>query len=494
MLSLNGRSYRRPLADISDAELAHIGRTVFPKGLPLHAKFNAEGPSYINEELVPAVVNILDAARYDLDGDGQAENIYALHIPRFVPDPQHTDYPYFWDGPMSLAILSADNSTLLWQSSKDLNYVGVSGAMLHRPCTFIAPYQIAPDIPGLLFYRWVQIDGSGGGGEDWVTIYAWQNGTVSQVWEDRGSKGNSVGGGYNHYETSYIHLLDADADGIPEVLKTTTIQTSQGGGVPTVYDFHFRLRLPGSLAYKWTGQGYTACTLRPHDDTAELWPLRCGTTPFYASLISSTITLDGDLSDFAQLQYHNENASTPCVYHFQWRGTLNALWDSDTLYLGLNAREEAHSLKLWFDTDLAGDFARPTPNQDEVFIDITLLPGDDSAPQVTVMRPDAAGEWQPDPAATARVRAVGRLELAIPLDLLGLQDALQGVRFGTVEYETGFSSTIPFAVYRPRAIRAIGFAAELDYIDGYTGWEQPNKPLLDFDPTTWDNLVFMAEN
>jgi hypothetical protein len=407
----------------------------------------------------------------DADGDGQVETLLAYLIhPRYG----EVMWDRFPNGLLGLAIFGADDSLRARFPEETLEF-------LSNLNVTVQPVALAPNQPGLLFYRERTLQGSGAIWNDDLVLYRWDAGVWRQAWQGLIAGGGAQGAGQSGRVADAAWLEDVDGDAQAELLFHRTVRqlaTGPAAPLPSRWTQNYTLALPGAVALRFDGTTYTPAYLVTARGQTRIRPRQ---PLFYAPRLSQPVVLDGDPSDWEQIEYHRQltfavGGSSPSL--------LRVAWDDLNLYLAAPVTAD-RAVLIALDTDLAGDFSSAALDADDWLLELVFPVVPRCAGPVTahVLHP---------PQAAIDVRAAIRpapqhtdceLELAIPLATLGL-DGRSLVR--TPGWVAGSPDPQAGRDYRPTAGRVMGLAAG-DETRPLTA------PFRRDDPTTWTTLVFMAD-
>lgn len=407
---------------------------------------------------------------FDANGDGQDETllVYLVH-----PYPHHPDADKHPGGDLALALFAA-NGRLLWRSQPEnlTDWWAVDGLI-----TAATPVRLGPGVTGLLFYRLWIFGGSGAGRAGSVTLYRWDGQVFTSVWEWTTTGGGRMGAGLGSHMDETVWLEDVDGDGWNEVL----VKRVEG-----VQDLeleyravNYTLYLPGALAFRWDGRAYVPGYFM---DEGQMTPIRPQLYVTFATRLSYSLSVDGDKGDWAQIEYWGSLNLRP--NRDQPRPNAMIAWDEQKFYL-TTEMIFGRTITLTLDTDLAGDFANPILNDDDVVLAVTLPTGPTCTNPVFIR---SLHPSQKNLEAQAAIRQISypsgcNLELSIPLTVLGLNGRTLVPAPGWV---AGSIKPRDPREYHPHAGLIIGFAIAAD--------DQASVPDFRPDnPTTWATLVFIAD-
>ncbi len=363
-----------------------------------------------------------------------------------------------WDrvGPVPITIMIEENPPLLKRPPGQERLISLA----------------SPRLDGLLAQGvGVYLDGQ-------TILYRWDGRAFVPIWQRTTAGGGRQGAGFGSRMGEAVWLEDVDGNGQAEILLKHI-----EGMQDTVWTYravNYLLQLPGALAFRWDGEAYVPGYFV---DEGRVIPVRPRLPLIFAPRLSYPLIADGDLSDWAQIEYwHSLELKRE---HGLSRPGATVAWDEQFLYLTAEV-VPGQILTIALDTDLSGDFGNVALNADDVLLEAALPASLDCQnpviirlryPQQETLRAQAAARPLPYAAPFCT------LELAIPLDTLGLDERTLVPEIGWV---IGGLEPDDLREYHPRAGQIIGFAIAVNGRGSTPGF-RPD------DPTTWSTLIFIAD-
>jgi hypothetical protein len=458
-------TYTRPAADpLSPDRYRALLRALEPR--PIFPPFG-KGQLTVRSVQIQAQ-QVVEA---DVDGDGQVETLLAYLIHPFYGEDMWDRFP---NGRLGLAIFGADDALRVRFPEESLEF-------LDSLKVAVQPVTLAPDQPGLLFYRERTLQGSGAFWNDDLVLYRWEAGIWQQAWQGLIAAGGGQGAWHSGRVSHAAWLADIDGNAQAELLlQGTARQTALEPYAPTPPPWarNYTLALP-AVALRFDGATYAPAYLVTAGAPLRIRPRE---PLFFAPRLSRPLVLDGDPRDWEQIEYRDQLA-------FSAGGSadptlLRVAWDDLNLYLAAPVAAD-RAVLIALDTDLAGDFGDTTLNADDWLIELAFPATPRCAGPVVARVLHSAHTLRAVAAAIrpAPLRTDCELELALPLAALRLAGRDLVPAPGWV---AGSPNPQAQRDYRPAGGRAIGLAVGDE--------ARPlAAPFRRDDPTTWTTLVFMAD-
>jgi hypothetical protein len=447
------------------------GNPTEPSGAPAGTPLTPEQIQALGELPVPVTAEgpakqveflSLKTAQGDFYRNGEVETAQV-----FLEKSASAD-PAAMDGYLGLALYNAQNQ-LVWRSEPE-----VLKAVWHIEVRLEA-LQIEPGTVGLFYDRRLQWSGDAGQIDGRAGIYRWDGSAFQPVWMQTVATGANQGADLGEFVHQTLELKDVDGFGGKEIL----IQ-------PDVYDrdlssnhlkVHFQLFLPDALGLQWNGNTYE---LAFFDNQGVVTPAHPRQPVIYAPHFSKPLGAENSSAGWNQIEYwpaldfRNGGSNTQA-----W---MRLGWDEQYLYISVTA-QRGKDLTLGLDTDLTGDLPSNSLNGDDWVINFHSGPDACGPVQTTWVFPQEGG---PDVQGTAYPTPdPGVCHLVLKMDLKGmkLDPAKLASKTGWV---SGSQNPLEQRSYHPVADKVMGFAIQGDNLNLAEDFNMQ-------DPTTWANLILMAD-
>ncbi len=405
----------------------------------------------------------------DVDGDGREEFLWG-YLLRYVVDPPHDDfYIRYISGHFGLALFDGDDK-LLWYSV--LEDVGFDIGALNMA---VEPVVLAAGEVAILYSRYLACACNALYSTQVTTLYRWDGSAFQSIWQRPTYSSADRGALYGSATWEALEFRDIDGAGWSELLLRHAEWLGTSDLWPQRY---YELHMPGAVAFRWDGNSYVPAYFVAEGRAAAL---RLRLPLHLAPRLSLPLTVDGDPTDWWQIEYRESLIVRPNDEDVSYL-KFNVAWDQQYLYIIRSHIPGTFSFAL--DTDLAGDQDTAALNEDDFVWNVALTGHDQCLVTATVQgaaAKDLDGKYR-IAAALGPYGAGCIVEIAIPLQALGLcgEELVAGTGWTSGDLD-------PHGIreYHPRAGKVIGFAAQVDPAE--------LSPYQWDNPTTWANLVFIAD-
>ena len=326
-------------------------------------------------------------------------------------------------------------------------------------------------------------------------LYFWQDSELKVVWHwQKEFISFATPKRYTHRTqvSDQTTFQDVDGDGFEEFLFAHKLYNLQN---ETICCFlHYWLTYPGVLVYKWDDDGLRSAYLL---EDGRLQPIRPQSSTNLAPYIDRPIVVDGDLTDWNQIEYINyyhDLTYDECLLP----GRTSFAWDDENLYISLFLLPE-EEIVIALDSDLETDFGSTISNMDDLFLTVSV---DD------VGTLDLSLETELNGSDLAIVSATGvpnylnsyayPVELSIPLEQFGLDEIALTAQIGWGDIVRASSNEANR--YYPAMQAMGGFAIQSNQENSWPTCFELNQVItmesavLDLNnPTTWGTLLFTAD-